>query len=227
MYIPISLLRRHVRESNLIENIRYRSGVRLVSSHVNAAIQVVRHTARRELLDTLYIHSLLCRGTSMESFGGKKRDCNVCVGKHDMPRWRQVPWLLNEWRAAVSDYDKDWRKLSRKKRARNARILHDLFLCVHPFEDGNGRTSRLILNMIRLRWGLGWLVIENRRKQSYYRQIRSTQEQVFRSVFPHVYPEDDERRLRRYLEEKRFWIDSFEQLPTGKVPMKCSIRPCQ
>ncbi|MES2225736.1 MAG: Fic family protein [Patescibacteria group bacterium] len=225
MYIPISLLRRHVRESNLIENIRYRSGVRLVASHLNAAVQVVRRTARGELLDPLHIHSLLCRGTSMEGFGGKKRTCNVCVGKYDMPRWREVTRLLNLWRGTVQYYDKRMKDAPKKERERIARILHELFLCVHPFEDGNGRTSRLILNMLRLRWGLEWLVVENRRKGFYYRQIRHTQDTIFRPCYPNVFPEDERRRLRRRLEAERAWIDAYEDLPTGRVSMRNSIRP--
>jgi fido (protein-threonine AMPylation protein) len=79
----------------------------------------------------------------------------------------------------------------RKERERIARLLHDLLLCIHPFEDGNGRTSRLVLNMLRLRWGLPWLVIESRKKRFYYRSIEHTQETIFRPFFPDVFPKDN------------------------------------
>lgn len=189
MYIPVSLLRRHVRESNLIEHIRQRSGVALVSSHLNATIYVSRRYTHG-LLDPLQIHSLLCRGTGMESFGGRMRTCNVRVGTYDMPRWEEVPRLLDEWWRAVRHYDETIRCEPKKDRMRIARLLHDILLCIHPFQDGNGRTSRLVLNMLRLRWGLPWLIIENRKKRLYYSRIRHTQETIFRPVFPDVFPKD-------------------------------------
>lgn len=189
MYIPISLLRRHVRESNLIEQIRQRSGVALVSSHMNAAVQVARQAPRGVMLDPVWMHGLISRGTCMESFGGKLRTCDVYVGKHDMPRWEEVPRLLDAWYGLVWGCEK-YKSASIKERARIARQLHDLFLCIHPFQDGNGRTSRLVLNMLRLRYNLPWLIIENKKKGSYYRQIEWTQENLFSPHYPDVFPKD-------------------------------------
>jgi len=189
MYVPLSLLRRHVRESNLIEQIRQRSGVALVSSHLNAAVQVSRRY-RHELLNPLEIHAWLSHRTSMEWFGGHMRTCDVYVGKWDMPRWEEVPNLLGQWWSLVKSKDEEMRHAPKKERERMARLLHDLLLCVHPFRDGNGRTSRLFLNQLRLRWGLPWLIIEYRKRGIYYRRIEHTQETIFRPSYPHVFPKD-------------------------------------
>ncbi len=57
------------------------------------------------------------------------------------------------------------------------------FLSVHPFQDGNGRLSRLISTLLLLKNGYNWIQyvsfeheIENR-KQQYYRVLRSCQSQ--------------------------------------------------
>lgn len=53
---------------------------------------------------------------------------------------------------------------------------HFEFECVHPFTDGNGRTGRLILNSLRLRYGLPWLVVHHgEEQQAYYAKIRAYQ----------------------------------------------------
>ena len=57
------------------------------------------------------------------------------------------------------------------------------FLSIHPFQDGNGRLSRLISSMLLLKTGYNWIQyvsfeheIENR-KAEYYKTLRSCQSQ--------------------------------------------------
>jgi Fic family protein len=57
------------------------------------------------------------------------------------------------------------------------------FLSIHPFQDGNGRLSRLISTLLLLKHGYNWIQyvsfeheIENR-KPEYYRVLRSCQSQ--------------------------------------------------
>jgi Fic family protein len=123
----------------------------------------------------------------MESFGGQLRTWNVHVGVYEMPHWEEVPRLVNEWYSMVYGAE-IYKTASEAERARIAMFLHDWFLCIHPFRDGNGRTSRLVLNMLRLRYGLSWLVIENKQKRSYYRQIERTQETKFKPQYPFIFP---------------------------------------
>jgi Fic family protein len=57
--------------------------------------------------------------------------------------------------------------------------MHDEFESAHPFVDGNGRTGRLLLNVLRLRAGLPWATVLESRKHDYYRTIRAYQEHGF------------------------------------------------
>ncbi len=59
-----------------------------------------------------------------------------------------------------------------------------VFLAIHPFQDGNGRLSRILANLLLLKSGYSYIpysslesVIE-RSKEGYYRSLRKTQESL-------------------------------------------------
>jgi len=49
-----------------------------------------------------------------------------------------------------------------------AAIFHEKFEKIHPFYDGNGRTGRMILNLMLLRDGFPPLIIKNSARKEYY-----------------------------------------------------------
>ena len=50
--------------------------------------------------------------------------------------------------------------------------LHHRFILIHPFDDGNGRIVRLLLNYVLIRLGYPPFVIKNRDKESYFSALR-------------------------------------------------------
>lgn len=63
------------------------------------------------------------------------------------PPARDVPALMDTWVAWLNGEDRQYEPVTR------ATIAHHGFLAVHPFLDGNGRTARLLLNLMLLRAG--------------------------------------------------------------------------
>ncbi|HEX5774644.1 MAG TPA: Fic family protein [Candidatus Paceibacterota bacterium] len=181
MYIRNSLLRRHVLESNRIERIHFRAGY-LVQSHMAAALMVARHPRWEAPLDPRLIHRALCRNTPMEAFGGEYRVCPIWVGDTRMPRWEEVPRLMAWWQERMAELD----SMQLHERGKAALLLHHWLLCIHPFEDGNGRTARLVLNSLRLKYGLLWMTILSARKDRYYASIRRA-EDGFKKMFSDAY----------------------------------------
>src|SRR5450432_2228970 len=45
--------------------------------------------------------------------------------------------------------------------------LHYRFVCIHPFDDGNGRLSRLLMNYVLLKNGLPPAIIRSDDKKAY------------------------------------------------------------
>lgn len=63
------------------------------------------------------------------------------------PAAAQVPGLIDEWLAWLAGPGQSYTPIER------ATIAHHGFVAVHPFRDGNGRTGRLLLNLLLLRSG--------------------------------------------------------------------------
>ncbi len=49
-----------------------------------------------------------------------------------------------------------------------ATLLHGEFVKIHPFIDGNGRTSRLLLNFELMKYGYTPIIIKNENRATYY-----------------------------------------------------------
>jgi len=54
-----------------------------------------------------------------------------------------------------------------------ATLLHNRFVNIRPFTDGNGRTARLLMNWILLRNKFPQVIIEASNKEQYYNAIET------------------------------------------------------
>ncbi len=54
--------------------------------------------------------------------------------------------------------------------------VHYRFVAIHPFKDGNGRTARLLMNLVLLRAGFPVVVISNSKRSSYIDALVHAQE---------------------------------------------------
>lgn len=84
-----------------------------------------------------------------KSFAGRFRDVNVTVGSHRPPQYRDVAALMNQ----LQEHYKEIPDL--------ATILEWSwdFLTIHPFQDGNGRVSGVVVGAFSHLFepGSGWL----------------------------------------------------------------------
>ena len=82
-----------------------------------------------------------------------------------------------------------------------ATYLHDELVRIHPFIDGNGRTSRLLMNLYLLRKGY---VIVNLKgntedKISYYKALETSHVEKHPEAFQKLVANAEIASLRRYL----------------------------
>ena len=55
-----------------------------------------------------------------------------------------------------------------------AALFHYRYIRIHPFEDGNGRIARLMVNFSLARHGWPMIVVRNRKKQEYLEALHQS-----------------------------------------------------
>jgi Fic family protein len=70
----------------------------------------------------------------------------------------------------------DWYRAQREISDTNpiflSALFHHRFISIHPFDDGNGRTGRLLMNFILMQYGYPPVIIKTEDKINYYRALQ-------------------------------------------------------
>lgn len=138
-------------------------------NHRDAILMVEELVEKQQPLDEWTIknlHQLVLKNIDADN-AGRYRQVNVLISgaEHRPPNALQVPELM----AAFSQWcSNDAQQLHPVERA--ARI-HGEFVKIHPFVDGNGRTSRLLMNLELMKTGFPATVIEVAQRLDYYQAL--------------------------------------------------------
>lgn len=123
-----------------------------------------RQTVSEQLIKSL--HQIITHDTEKE-WAGKYRNSNVIIGgaEHKSPDAIDVPY---EMRKLI----KWWRKNQKRLHSIElAALIHHKLVYIHPFFDGNGRTARLVMNLILMQAGYPLVVILKNDRKRYYRVL--------------------------------------------------------
>lgn len=140
-----------IKESNAIEGI---FGAEDVDQSFKAweFLKDAKAVTKREILK---VHALIMQDLNPQ-IAGHLRKCNVRVGDDVKIKWSEIPLQL-DLLLAVKPYDAlsclDW---------------HIQFENVHPFEDGNGRTGRMLYAKHCYDLGITPIMFRNKDKRGYY-----------------------------------------------------------
>jgi len=127
---------------------------------------------------------------SKPDMAGRYRDYLVRVGPYLAPDWQDVRRLMNEFLQWLSSNSGRMHPIELAARA------HYKFEKIHPFGDGNGRTGRLIIANILQKAGYPTLIIEYKRRMSYYKAL-SKKEEGFLTYFIRRYLRAHQRYLKK------------------------------
>jgi Fic family protein len=67
-----------------------------------------------------------------------------------------------------------------------ASLLHYKFVIIHPFDDGNGRVARLLMNYVLIRNGYPPAIIKSEDKQNYLRSLRIADAGDYESLITYI-----------------------------------------
>jgi len=125
--------------------------------------------------DVKYIHSIVLRDIN-DKYAGRYRDVEVIIvgAKHAPPQPNKVPELMLDFSRWIVDKQE---RLDLHP-VEFAALAHFELVKIHPFIDGNGRTSRLLMNLILMKYGYPIAVIdcEKEPRTKYYNAIRQADE---------------------------------------------------
>lgn len=93
----------------------------------------------------------------------------------------------------------DWYRANESKMhpVQLAAEFHYRFVCIHPFDDGNGRVARLIMNYILLRFNYPIIIIKSKDKENYLTALQKADV-------------GDKQAIIEYLEKQMLWSLDLE-----------------
>ena len=140
------------------------------------------------------IHQFVLKGIDNDN-AGKYRDENVKIkgATHIPPDYLIVPELMEK---LIINYE-DWKKYHPIIRAA---LLHGELVKIHPFVDGNGRTSRLVMNLSLMNSGYLPVIIKKEKRLEYYNALDKAHITGDYTDFVKLVNEFEIEMLNKYLE---------------------------
>jgi Fic family protein len=160
--------------------------IRETESHAAAFLQMLKTDEKLSEKLLLKWHENIFRETKLD-IAGRFRTYSVRVGPYVAPDWQKVENLINQISAFVSE--------SNLNPVEVAARAHYMFEKVHPFGDGNGRIGRLLTNFILWKNGYPMLIIEYKKRKTYYQALQRTEE-GFTTYFIRRYVSVHKQRLQ-------------------------------
>lgn len=131
-------------------------------------MEYIKNQLQDELIKEtmLFLHQMLI-GNIDDSIAGKfrKKGEYVRIGSFIAPASEHIERMLEE---ALIEYSSDQTTYFADKIAK----FHLQFETIHPFNDGNGRIGRVIINYQLYRLGFPGIIIRDKEKQIYYNSLK-------------------------------------------------------
>ncbi len=182
-------------------------GITIGGKSVKEHLEVINHENAIEYLESLLkdkneisewnikgLHQLILKGID-DINAGKYRNDNVIISgaNHKPPEYIKVPELMEK---LILNYE-EWNEYHPIIRAS---LLHGELVKIHPFIDGNGRTSRLIMNMDLMRSGYVPVIIKKENRLKYYEALDKAHVTGDYTDFIKLVTKAENEMLDRYLE---------------------------
>ena len=170
------------------------SDIKEAEAHRDAFYEMLGYKRDVSMQTVLYFHRRLLEGTKRD-VAGRLREHEVRISGS-----RFVPPLPVEVYPLLLDFFK-WYGRSRAKLhpVELAGLVHLRLVTIHPFTDGNGRVSRLMMNLVLNKHGFPMLDIPYEKRAGYYHALERSQVKGDDAIFLHWF-------FKRYLVENKRYI---------------------
>lgn len=111
------------------------------------------------------IHQLILKDIDNENAGRyRKENVTIKGATHIPPDYIKIPELMGK---LISNYE-NWNEYHPIIKSA---LLHGELVKIHPFIDGNGRTSRLLMNLDLMNSGYNPVIIKKENRLEYYQSL--------------------------------------------------------
>jgi cell filamentation protein len=108
------------------------------------------------------------------SFAGKLRDVNLSKGGFAFAAAKFLPESMSVFEKEILSKLKN-KYSSREELVRAIAVVHGELLFIHPFREGNGRTARLLANLMSRKAGFSSLKFDKVGKEEFDRYVMAVQ----------------------------------------------------
>lgn len=138
------------------EVINHKEAIRYVEDLVQSTVAISAFHVRQ-------IHKLILTNVDDENAGSYRQTQVRIAGSEMMPpeAWR-VEGLMDDWSQWVSANAEEMHPVV------FAALAHHRLVSIHPFIDGNGRTARLVMNLLLMKKGYPPTIILRTNRRKYY-----------------------------------------------------------
>ncbi|MBI5073467.1 Fic family protein [Candidatus Woesearchaeota archaeon] len=152
--------------------------IKETEAHKRIFYEMLNYKKDISLTEVLYWHKMLFEDSDKE-IAGKIRKHQVAIAGADveLPLPVEVPILFDEF---FKWYHKEKKKLHPVELAA---LVHLKFVSIHPFTDGNGRISRLLMNFVLQKNKYPMLNIQYTNRAAYYRALERSQKTKREYIF--------------------------------------------
>ena len=140
------------------------------------------------------IHQLVLRDIDNENAGRyRKENVTIKGATHIPPNYLKVPELMEKLILTYNTWSKYHPIIQ-------AALLHGELVKIHPFIDGNGRTSRLLMNLVLMNKGYNPVIIKKESRLKYYEALDKAHTTGNYTDFVKLVTKLEVEMLKKYLE---------------------------
>ena len=173
-----------------LEAINHTEAINYIKDIAKQDIEISERTIKE-------IHALVLHGINRENAGRYRTVPVMISGSTHVP---PQPYLLEK---LMEDFILQFQELETKGThpVLIAAYLHDELVRIHPFIDGNGRTSRLLMNLYLLRKGYTLVNLKGSddAKLGYYKALETSHTEKHQEAFQVLVAGAEKVSLQRYL----------------------------
>lgn len=151
-------------------------------------------------------------GGDFSSAKGDLRLLNVSAGRGGKSylAWQKVPDRLQDFCNWINRKRKNIDKKDIKKIYELSFEAHYRIVSIHPWADGNGRMSRLIMNMIQYEAGVVPSIVKKENRAEYIQSLSLSQENEDSSTFVEFMLNHHAENLQKQIDEYKASMDADE-----------------